>query len=140
MISASSEYDATRELLARGDACAQASYRLSSGLPWGGNLKGVREMNFAFASCSAVATLDLRGFDPSALTNLTYAFASCSALTTILTDSTWTLPSSGLSGSQCFYSSKLLVGGNGTAWSSSNVSYKYCVIVGAGSPGYLTAA
>lgn len=35
--------------------------------------------------------------------------------------------------------SKLLVGGNGTAWSSSNTDYKYCVIDAVGSPGYLTA-
>lgn len=177
VISASPEVEAGREMLAHGNACAQASYRLLSGLPWGdngkaitdvtvvadmagfsemnlcywfytctniatfaglGNLKGVRSMNFAFASCSSVAALDLRGFDPSALTTLNYTFSSCSALTTILVDSTWALPS-GCSGSQTFYSSKALVGGNGTAWSSSNVGYKYCVIDAAGSPGYLTA-
>lgn len=165
-------------MLARGDACAQASYKLLTGLPWGdngkaitsvevaadmasfsllnlcywfntctniaefsrlANLAGVRSMNFAFASCSGVGTLDLRGFDPSYLTTMNYAFASCSAMTTILVDSTWALPS-GASGSQTFYNDKALVGGNGTAWSSSNVSYKYCVIDAAGSPGYLTAA
>lgn len=162
-----------------GNACCEALYKLSLGLPWGGNLKaitnvtvaadmaaitylnmcywfytrtnvtsfaglgyltGVRSMNFAFASCQTLPSLDLRGFDPSNLTNLSYTFSSLNARTTILVDPTWALPSSGISGSQCFYNSKLLVGGNGTAWSSSNVSYKYCVIDAAGSPGYLTAA
>ena len=105
-----------------------------------GNLSGVRSMRFMFASC-AVTTLDFRGFDPSTLTDLYYAFSSCRSLTTIYADSTWALPSSGISGSQCFYScSTSLVGGNGTVWSSSNTSYSYFRLDAAGSPGYLTAA
>ena len=59
---------------------------------------------------------------------------------TIYADADWALPASGVSGSQCFYNSKALVGGNGTAWPSSNVSYKYCVIDREGQAGYLTAA
>ena len=179
VISASSDYDLTREVTVHDNACCEALYKLSLGLPWGnnlkdftkvtvaadmasitylnmcywfytctkvtsfeglGNLKAVRSLNFAFAGCQALPSLDLRGFDPSNLTNLSYAFSSLLACTTILVDSTWALPTSGISGSQCFYNSKALVGGNGTAWSSSNVSYKYCVIDAAGSPGYLTAA
>ena len=42
--------------------------------------------------------------------------------------------------SQCFYNYRNLVGGNGTARSSSNVSYTYFRIDAAGAPGYLTAA
>mgnify|MGYP007007937218 CR=1 FL=1 len=79
-------------------------------------------------------------FDPSSLTTLNYTFSSCSALTAILVDLTWALPTSGVLGVQTFYGSKALVGGNGTAWSSSIVGYKYSVIDAAGSPGYLTAA
>ena len=78
-----------------------------------GNLSGVRQMRYTFSSC-AVTTLDFRGFDPSTLTDLFYCFSGCSSLTTIYADSTWTLPSSGISGSQCFYSCNRLVGGNGT--------------------------
>lgn len=105
-----------------------------------GNLSGVRSMRFMFSSC-AVTTLDFRGFDPSTLTDLYYAFASCSSLTTIYADSTWALPTSGVSGSQCFYAcSAKLVGGNGTTWSSSNTSYTYFRIDKAGQAGYLTAA
>ena len=88
-----------------------------------------------------MTSLDFRGFDPSTLTDLYYAFSSCSSLTTIYADSTWALPSSGISGSQCFYScSTNLVGGNGTVWSSSNTSYTYFRLDAAGTPGYLTAA
>ena len=50
------------------------------------------------------------------------------------------LPSSGISGSQCFYNCRNLVGGNGTAWSSSNVGCTYFRIDAAGTPGYLTVA
>jgi hypothetical protein len=57
-----------------------------------------------------------------------------------LADATWALPSSGVSGSQCFYSCRNLVGGNGTSWSSSNVNYTYMRIDRAGQAGYLTAA
>ena len=105
-----------------------------------GNLSGVRSMRFMFASC-AVQVLDFRGFDPSALTDLYYAFSSCSSLTTINADSTWALPTSGISGSQCFYScSTNLVGGNGTVWASSKTAYTYFRIDTASTPGYITAA
>ncbi|NHM15796.1 leucine-rich repeat protein [Eggerthellaceae bacterium zg-887] len=104
-----------------------------------GNLTGVRSMRYTFSSC-AVTTLDFRGFDPSTLTDLFYCFSGCSSLTTIYADSTWALPSSGISGSQCFYQCSSLVGGNGTAWSSSNVGYTYMRIDKTGQAGYLTTA
>ena len=105
-----------------------------------GNLSGVRSMRFMFASC-AVQVLDFRGFDPSALTDLYYAFSSCSSLTTINADSTWALPTSGISGSQCFYScSTNLVGGNGTVWANSKTAYTYFRIDTASTPGYITVA
>ncbi len=88
-----------------------------------GNLSGVRSMRYVFNSC-AVTSLDFSGFDPSTLTDVFYAFSGCSSLVTIYADSTWTLPSSGLTGSQCFYSCNSLVGGNGTVWSSS----RHCVV------------
>ena len=103
-----------------------------------GNLSGVRQMRYTFSSC-AVTTLDFRGFDPSTLTDLFYCFSGCSSLTTIYADSTWAPPSSGISGSQCFYSCNSLVGGNGTVWSSSNTGYTYMRIDRAGQAGYLTA-
>ncbi|MBQ9003861.1 MAG: hypothetical protein IJ087_18600 [Eggerthellaceae bacterium] len=105
-----------------------------------GNLSGVTSMRFAFSSCSALTSLDFRGFDPSSLTDLYYTFGGSSALATIYADSTWALPSSGVSGSSCFYNCRNLVGGNGTAWSSSATSYTYFRIDTTSAPGYLTAA
>ena len=104
-----------------------------------GNLRGVTSMRFTFSSCSALASLDFRGFDPSALIDLYYTFGGCSALVSIYADSTWTLPASGVSGSSCFYNCRKLVGGNGTAWSSSNTLYTYMRIDRAEQAGYLTA-
>lgn len=104
-----------------------------------GNLSGVRSMRFMFAS-TAVQVLDFRGFDPSTLTDLYYAFSSCSSLTTMYADASWALPTSGISGSQCFYScSTSLVGGNGTVWASGKTAYTYFRIDTASTPGYLTA-
>ncbi|MCF6413497.1 hypothetical protein I7648_07250 [Collinsella tanakaei] len=104
-----------------------------------GNLANVSSMRYTFSSCTVTA-LDFRGFDPSTLTDLFYCFSGCSSLTTIYADSTWALPSSGISGMQCFYNCRSLVGGNGTAWSSSNTGYTYMRIDRAGQAGYLTAA
>ena len=104
-----------------------------------GNLSGVTSMRFAFSGIGATS-LDFRGFDPSTLTDLYYCFGGNSSLATIYADSTWALPSSGVSGSQSFYNCRSLAGGNGTAWSSSNTSYTYFRIDRSGQAGYLTAA
>lgn len=103
-----------------------------------GNLSGVRSMNYAFSGCTSLASVDLRGFDPSSLTTLVTVFGGCSALTTILADATWTLPSSGVSGTNTFYGCSQLVGGNGTVFDASNVGYQYMRVDAAGTPGYLT--
>lgn len=103
-----------------------------------GNLSGVRSMRYMFSSC-AFTTIDFRGFDPSTLTGLFYTFSGCSKLTTIFADAIWALPTSGISGSQCFYScSTSLVGGNGTTWASDKTAYTYFRIDTASAPGYIT--
>ena len=105
-----------------------------------GNLSGVRSMRYMFSSC-AFTTIDFRGFDPSTLTDLFYTFSGCSRLTTIYADASWALPSSGITGSQCFYScSTSLVGGNGTVWASNKTAYTYFRIDTASTPGYITVA
>lgn len=104
-----------------------------------GNLSGVRSMRYMFSSCAFTA-IDFRGFDPSTLTGLLYTFSGCSKLTTIFADAIWALPTSGISGSQCFYScSTSLVGGNGTTWASNKTAYTYFRIDTASTPGYMTA-
>ena len=145
VLTATATPDATRELFATGRICAIGKYTGMGFTPWDstnpgmGNLGNVRSMRYTFSSC-AFTTLDLRGFDPSRLTDLFYCFSGCGSLTTILADSTWALPTSGISGMQCFYNCKKLVGGNGTAWSSSNTNYTYMRIDQTGQAGYLTAA
>ena len=90
----------------------------------------------AFSNCTEV-----RGFENlSGMTSTTQMFSSCSSLETIYADSMWALPSSGISGSQCFYSCRSLVGGSGTARTNSNAGYTYMRIDEAGQAGYLTAA
>lgn len=104
------------------------------------SLSGVRAMRYTFSSC-AFTTIDFRGFDPLTFTDLFYTFSRCSHMTTIYADSTWAIPSSGITGSQCFYScSTSLVGGNGTTWASSKTAYTYFRIDAASTPGYITAS
>lgn len=104
-----------------------------------GNLANVGSMRYTFSSC-AVTELDFRGFDPSTLTDLFCCFSGCLSLATIYADADWTLPSSGLTGAQCFYNCKALVGGAGTAYASSRTACTYMRIDKAGQAGYLTAA
>lgn len=95
-------------------------------------------LRYAFNACSGLVTLDLSGLDPSSLRDLFYAFAQCAVLAAIYADSTWALPS-GVSGMGTFYNDTRLVGGNGTAYSSSAYGYARMVIDRAGQEGYLTA-
>ena len=104
-----------------------------------GNLRGVSLMQFTFNACSALAELDMRGFDPSSLANVNYLFGGCSALKTVLVDADWTLPKSGLSGLSTFYNCKAIVGGNGTAYDSGKTGYAMMRVDTAGAAGYLTA-
>ena len=96
-------------------------------------------LNYLFYSCTNLASVNGLG-NLSGVRSMRYTFSGCSHMTTIYADSTWALPTSGITGSQCFYSCRALVGGNGTAWSSSNVGYTYMRIDRAGQTGYLTAA
>ena len=102
------------------------------------NVRGLQSLRFCFNGCTGLAALDLCGLDPSSLKDLFYAFGSCTNLVTILADATWALPSSGVSGMYTFYNCTRLVGGNGTAYSSSAAGYARLVIDRAGQAGYLT--
>ena len=102
------------------------------------NLGGLADARCMFMDCSALEELDLRGLDNSTLGSVTYLFSYCTALTTILADADWELPDT-CSGSFAFYNCNALVGGNGTTYSSSRVSYRYMVIDSDSATGYLTA-
>ena len=101
------------------------------------NVSGLASLRYAFNACSGLVTLDLTGLDPSSLADLFYAFAQCTNLTTIYADASWALPA-GVSGMGTFYNDTRLVGGNGTAYSSSATGYARMVINRAGQAGYLT--
>ena len=103
------------------------------------NVRGLASLRYAFNACSGLVTLDLSGLDPSSLADLFYAFAQCGSLTTIYADASWALPA-GVSGMGTFYNDTRLVGGNGTAYSSSAYGYARIVIDTVGTPGYLTAS
>lgn len=75
------------------------------------------------------------------LNYLFYTFSGCNRLTTNFADVSWALPSSGITGSQCFCSCPMpLVGGNGTARASNKTAYTYFRIDTASTPGYITAS
>ena len=105
-----------------------------------GNIPNVHAMRYAFTSCQGITELDFSGFDPSSLTDLFYCFSGCNSLVTIYADSTWALPTSGVSGTQCFYNCTSLVGGAGTTYASSKTACTYFRIDTASTPGYVTAA
>ena len=104
-----------------------------------GNLRGVREMQHTFNSCTGLTEIDLSGLDPSSLEDLAYTFGGCASLVTIWADADWALPASGVSGFQTFYQCASLVGGAGTTYASSRAGYQYMRIDGVGGAGYLTA-
>lgn len=104
-----------------------------------GRLPGARELRYAFAS-TAIETLDIRGLNDYCLTDLYHCFSKCTKLRTIYADSWWSLPTSGITGTQCFYNCPSLVGGNGTVWTSNNTSYTFMQIDRVGQMGYLTSA
>ncbi len=105
-----------------------------------GNLPAVRQMRYAFTSCTALVSLDLRGVDPSLLEDAAFAFGGCSALATILADAAWTLPAAASGGLGTFQSCTSLVGGAGSVYDAARTGAAYMRIDGgAGAEGYLTA-
>lgn len=108
-----------------------------------GNLQRVGSMRYTFYNCKMMQKLDLRGLASAYLTSLFYTFSTCSMLETILVDPNWMLPSgiswASVPGSQTFGNCSKLVGGAGTAWSSSKVTGAMAVIDTATVRGYLTA-
>ncbi len=106
-----------------------------------GNLGRVSSMVYAFYGCKAVASLDLRGVDPSGLGNVAYAFCDCEALTTITVDATWATPDS-CAGGGTFSGCTSLVGGAGSRLADTPylaAGDRMRIDKGADGIGYLTA-
>lgn len=108
-----------------------------------GNLRRVGSMRYTFYNCQMMQKLDLRGLASAYLASLFYTFNTCPMLETITVDRNWALPSgiswASVPGSQTFGGCSKLVGGAGTAWSSSKVTGAMAVIDTAAVHGYLTA-
>lgn len=103
------------------------------------NLRGTRDLRYAFSGCQALAEIDLSGFDPSALEDVSQCFSGCSALETVRADADWELPA-GCSGFATFHGCASLAGGAGTAYDAGAISGAYMRIDGGeAAPGYLTA-
>ncbi len=159
VLTASPTPDPMREVVASNRICAIGKYVGLGPAPWDGVTGAThllvhepherewpgqplgRALDALHVQLLRLHTIDFHGFDPSTLTDLFYTFSGCNKLTTILADASWALPSSGITGSQCFYScSTSLVGGNGTAWASNKTAYTYFHIGTASTPEYITVA
>ena len=101
------------------------------------NTDQVTNMNHMFYNCSSLTSLDLRTFNTKKVTNMDYMFNGCSNLTTIYVSDNWSIENVS-SGYATFLDCLNLVGGNGTAYSSSNTTALYARIDKTGQPGYLS--
>ncbi len=103
------------------------------------NTSSVTDIQTIFNGCSGLTSLNLGSqFNTSSVTNMTGMFNNCSKLKTIYIASSLTLKS-GVTSANMFYGCTSLVGGAGTAYSSSNVTATYAKIDGGTSnPGYFT--
>ena len=91
----------------------------------GFNTEKVTDMNYMFQDCSSLTSLDLSGFNTEKVTNMNYMFANCSSLTTIYCDGYWSQNTGITQSAGMFSGCSSLVGGNGTAYTSSFVNKTY---------------
>ena len=103
----------------------------------GFDTSSVTRMSGMFYKCSSLASLDLSGFRTSSVTNMFYMFYGCSSLATIYVSERWSTESVSSSDGM-FTGCTSLVGGNGTAYSSSHVDSEYARIDTDDTPGYFT--
>ncbi|MBR7090848.1 MAG: BspA family leucine-rich repeat surface protein [Clostridia bacterium] len=97
----------------------------------------VTNMGSMFDSCSSLTTLDLSGWGTRSVTKMSFMFYNCSGLTKIYVGSGWNTASV-TNGSNMFTGCISIVGGNGTTYSSSNMTHTYARVDTASTPGYLT--
>lgn len=97
-----------------------------------------KSMGSMFNGCSSLTSLDLRSFNTAKVTNMKWMFNGCSSLKTITVDDDKWSTASVTSGDETFKNCSVLVGGNGTTYSSANMGYTYARVDKPGQPGYLT--
>ena len=104
------------------------------------NTSKVTDMDYMFngiCSNGVNLKLDLSGWNTSNVKSMSSMFYNCRALKTIYVSELWNT-NKVTSSSGMFENCTSLVGGNGTAYSSSNVDKTYARIDKAGTPGYLS--
>ena len=103
------------------------------------NTANVNDMRSMFSGCDGLTSLDLTSFNTANVTRTGSMFSYSNALTTIYVGSGWSTAAV-TSSSDMFFDCTSLVGGQGTAYSSSNPTDKtYAHIDGGPSnPGYFT--
>ena len=104
----------------------------------GFDTSNVTNMDWMFYECRSLKELDVSGFDTSNVTNMGKMFSNCGSLVTIYASSSadW---NHHVYGPNMFEDCKVLKGGNGTKYSSSNVFVTYAHVDTEGNPGYFTA-
>ena len=104
------------------------------------NTSRVYNMGYMFSSCKKLSELDLTNFETAQVTDMLWMFGNCTALTRIYVSSGWDV-SNVTRHNPMFSGSSNLVGGAGTAYSSSHVDKTYARVDGGPSsstPGYLS--
>lgn len=97
------------------------------------------QLRHALNSCSALESIDLRGFKASALANLAYTFGAYAKPRTIPVDMSRALPAKGLTGMETLCGCKEVAGGSRTVHDASKRGYTMMQVDTARAPRYLTA-
>lgn len=100
------------------------------------DVSNVTDMHNMFRG-TKVSSLSLEFWDTSKVNTTEWMFKDCQYLSTIFVTSDWDM-SSVIDDQEMFDGCTLLVGGNGTTYSSSHIESDYAKIDESGSPGYLT--
>ena len=100
----------------------------------------VTNMESMFSNCWFLTELDLGNFNTSKVSNMRYMFGYCTDLQKIYVGDEWNtdLVTSSYNSSDVFSNCTVLVGGNGTAYSSGNTGISYARVDAPGTPGYFT--
>lgn len=101
----------------------------------------VTTMEYMFYSCSGITTLNLSNFNTTNVTKINNMFQGCTDLITIYASSNFVTTgiTDSANGNDMFIGATNIVGGAGTVYDASNVSYTYAHIdEGTSNPGYFT--
>ncbi len=98
----------------------------------------VTTLSYMFYGCTGLTKMDVSKWNTAKVTNMSYMFNGCSNLATIYSDDEVFVTNAVTSGGNMFTNCSKLVGGSGTAYSSSDVTYTMAHIDKEGNPGYFT--